>query len=72
MHGAGGGGASGLGVGSQECTAEELSALQTEFVVDPVGKAINRPIPQCNTDLQNQRTSMQAHKGHNYNLPAHA
>jgi hypothetical protein len=59
-----GGGASGSGVGRQECNPDEISALQaldTQAPVDPVGKAINRPIGQCDNDLVHQRAALQVH-----------
>jgi hypothetical protein len=57
-----GGVASGSGVGSQECTQEEIQALQTldtSVPVDPMGKAINKPIGQCDSELLQQRSALQ-------------
>jgi hypothetical protein len=52
--------ASELGVGSQECSQDEIQDLQTPditFPLDPRIKAINNPNAQCDTYLLQQRSA---------------
>jgi hypothetical protein len=53
--------ASELGVGSQECSHDEIQDLQTPditFPLDPRIKAINNPNAQCDTYLHQQRAAL--------------
>jgi hypothetical protein len=49
------------GVGSLECTQDEIHDLQTPDInlpLDPRIKAINKPIAQCDTELHQQRAAL--------------
>jgi hypothetical protein len=53
--------ASGSGVGSQECTQEEIQVLQTHdgtLTLDSRGKAITKPVAQCDKELHQQRDAL--------------
>ncbi len=53
--------ASGSGVGSQECAQEESQVLQTHdstLTLDSRGKAIKKPVAQCDKELHQQRNAL--------------